>query len=80
MDEKITYLLEIRSPYKNIKQAISDMFEEDEPLYIAKDVGADFKGGELEYIADITKIKTLDDGFVIHVNSKEQITEIKTDD
>tara|TARA_X000001388_G_scaffold7384_2_gene4585 strand:+ start:220 stop:456 length:237 start_codon:yes stop_codon:yes gene_type:complete len=78
MDEKITYILEIRSPYKNIKQAISDMFEEDEPLYIAKNENNETS--ELEYIADITKIKALDNGFVIHVNSKEQITEIKTDD
>ena len=77
MDEKITYILEIRSPYKNIKQAISDMFEEDEPLYIAKNENDE---GKLEYIADITKIKAMPNGFVIHVNSKEQITEIKTDD
>ena len=76
MDEKITYILEIRSPYKNIKQAISDMFEEDEPLYIAKNENDE---GKLEYIADITKIKALDDGFVIHID-REKVTEIQIND
>jgi hypothetical protein len=77
MDEKITYILEIRSPYKNIKQAISDMFEEDEPLYIAKN--EDNETAKLEYIADITKIKALDDGFVIHID-REKVTEIQIND
>ena len=72
MDEKVTYILEIRSPYKNIKQAISDMFEEDEPLYIAKKENDD---GHLEYLADITKIKAMPNGFLIHID-KERVTEI----
>tara|TARA_R100001086_G_scaffold237198_1_gene161118 strand:- start:337 stop:579 length:243 start_codon:yes stop_codon:yes gene_type:complete len=80
MDKKITYVLEIRSPYMDIDETISSLFYSNKPLYIAKDVGADFEGGELEYIADITKIKEMPNGFVIHVNSKEQIMEINTDD
>ena len=77
MDEKVTYLLEIRSPYKSIKETIAKLFVDNKPLYIAKNEN---DNGELEYIADITKIKAMPDGFVIHVNGKEQITEIKKDD
>ena len=78
MDEKVTYILEIRTPYRGMKQAIENMFKNNEPLYIAKDVGADFEGGELEYLADITKIKAMPNGFIIHVNNKKQIMEINT--
>lgn len=79
MDKKVTYLLEIRSPYNEINKTISYAFTNNKPLYIAKDVGADFEGGELEYLADITKIKALDDGFVIHID-KEKVTEIQIND
>ena len=90
MNEKITYLVEIRTPYKGMKQTIENMFENNKPLYIAKD--EDDSGAVLEYLADITKIKALDDfveenpylnsiadGFITHANGKEQITEVKTD-
>lgn len=80
MHEKVTYVVEILTPYKNIKQAILDMFNDDVPLYLAKDVGTNSKNGELEYLADITKIKAMPNGFVIHVNGKEQIMEINTND
>lgn len=75
MDEKITYILEIRSPYSGIKQVIENMFKNNEPLYIAKNEN---DKGELEYLADITKIKAMPNGFVIHID-KERVTEIKTD-
>tara|TARA_R100001198_G_C5173271_1_gene173105 strand:+ start:424 stop:657 length:234 start_codon:yes stop_codon:yes gene_type:complete len=77
MSEKVTYLVEILTPYKNIKEAILDMFNDDKPLYIAKN--EDDETAKLEYIADITKIKALDDGFVIHID-KEKVTEIQIND
>ena len=79
MNEKVTYVVEILTPYKNIKQAILDMFNDDVPLYLAKDVGTNSKNGELEYLADITKIKAMPSGFVIHID-KEKVTEIIIDE
>tara|TARA_R110002012_G_scaffold270896_1_gene456052 strand:- start:634 stop:864 length:231 start_codon:yes stop_codon:yes gene_type:complete len=76
MDEKVTYLLEIRSPYNEIKKTISYAFTNNKPLYIAKNEN---DNGDLEYLADITKIKALDDGFVIHID-KEKVTEIQIND
>jgi len=92
MDKKVTYILEIRSAYNEIKKAISYNFTNKKPLYIAKNENDDNIDGTLEYLADITKIKALDDfveenpylnsiadGFITHANGKEQITEVKTD-
>ena len=75
MDEKVTYILEIRTPYRGMKQAIENMFKNNEPLYIAKNEN---DNGHLEYLADITKIKAMPNGFIIHVNNKKQIMEINT--
>ena len=76
MDEKVTYVLEIRSPYKDIGKTISNLFTNKKPLYIAKNEN---DNGHLEYLADITKIKAMPSGFVIHID-KERVTEIIIDE
>ena len=72
MDKKVTYILEIRSAYNEIKKAISYNFTNKKPLYIAKNENDDNIDGTLEYLADITKIKTLPEHFEIHLPSKNK--------
>ena len=82
MDEKVTYVLEIRSPYKDIGKTISYLFTNKKPLYIAKNENDNERFihyGHLEYLADITKIKAMPSGFVIHID-KEKVTEIIIDE